>query len=234
MCHRNLSHEIDWALFKFSLTRQPSANRVEGAAVGCLLDGFYPVASVPLEELPGLDVHGIGRTTGLCRGRILPQITSVKIKGRQTPSQSYVITGGLGVPGDSGAWIIANADGRACGHILAWSDKRQVAYFCPMDVMFDDIKETLGAKEVSFPADEQVSDLVKKPDAIETASKRDGIEVSEREVNARLKSSPEAVRRSMFDSSVLVEKSEGNVGELELVDGMEGMVITTGLMVQDT
>lgn len=75
----------------------------------------------------------------------------VKVFGRQTPSQSYQVSGRLGVPGDSGAWIVDNTEGRACGHILAWSSRKQVAYICPMEIIFADIAETLDAP-VSLPS----------------------------------------------------------------------------------
>lgn len=93
----------------------------------------------------------MARTSGLQSGRILPGMVIVKIYGRQTPSTSYQVAGKLGVPGDSGAWVVGNEDGKACGHVLAWSERKQVAYICPMDVLLRDIGETLNAKSVSFP-----------------------------------------------------------------------------------
>jgi len=80
----------------------------------------------------------------------------VKIYGRQTPSTSYQVAGKLGVPGDSGAWVVDNEEGRACGHVLAWSTKKKVAYICPMEVLLRDIGETLGAKRISLPGGEDV------------------------------------------------------------------------------
>lgn len=57
----------------------------------------------------------------------------------------------LGIPGDSGAWIVDRLYGRLCGHILAWSERKQVAYICPMDVLLLDIAETLQATDVRLP-----------------------------------------------------------------------------------
>jgi len=80
----------------------------------------------------------------------------VKIFGRQTPSASYQVAGKLGVPGDSGAWVVDNEHGRACGHVLAWSTKKKVAYICPMDILFKDIGETLGAQSLRLPGGEEL------------------------------------------------------------------------------
>ena len=57
----------------------------------------------------------------------------------------------LGIPGDSGAWIVDRLYGRLCGHILAWSERKQVAYICPMDVLLLDIAETLQTTDVRLP-----------------------------------------------------------------------------------
>jgi len=57
----------------------------------------------------------------------------------------------LGIPGDSGAWIVDMIYGRLCGHILAWSERKQIAYICPMDVLLLDIAESLEATEVRLP-----------------------------------------------------------------------------------
>jgi hypothetical protein len=56
------------------------------------------------------------------------------------------------VPGDSGAWIYHSSTLQLCGHVLAWSDKRKTAYIAPMEVLFEDIKKTLDAEQVSLPS----------------------------------------------------------------------------------
>jgi hypothetical protein len=151
-------HEIDWALFEFSEHRCPDGNWIEGGEQHCHAKSGeqYPVSVAPSKELSDLEVHCIARTSGLQSGRILPAMVIVKIYGRQTPSSSYQVAGKLGVPGDSGAWVIDNKDGRACGHVLAWSSKKKVAYICPMDVLLRDIGETLKAKSIALPGGEEV------------------------------------------------------------------------------
>jgi hypothetical protein len=62
-----------------------------------------------------------------------------------------MLTTTLAVPGDSGAWIYNSSTLQLCGHVLAWSDKRKTAYIAPMEVLFDDIKKTLDAEDVSLP-----------------------------------------------------------------------------------
>jgi hypothetical protein len=149
-------HEIDWALIEFHPERCPQRNRIASGKQFCPHQEQYPVAVAPSSDLFDLDVHCMARTSGLQGGRILPGMVIVKIYGRQTPSSSYQVAGKLGVPGDSGAWVVDNDLGRACGHVLAWSSKKKVAYICPMDVLLRDIGETLNAKSVSLPGGSEV------------------------------------------------------------------------------
>lgn len=152
------THEIDWALFEFDASRCPTGNRItngeryyRGPKIA-----QYPTAVAPVADLGDLEVHCMARTSGLQSGRIMPGLVSVKIYGRHTPSSSYQVAGRLGVPGDSGAWLIDNEHGRACGHVLAWSSRKRVAYICPMDVLLKDIAETLSAQAVCLPGGETI------------------------------------------------------------------------------
>jgi len=149
---QGVAHEIDWALFEFEEERLPLGNHIKNGAKHCHLKSPYPVKIAPWSKLHDLEVHCMARTTGLQTGHILPGMSIVKIFGRQTPSHSYQVSGRLGMPGDSGAWLIDNKEGRACGHVLAWSSRKKVAYICPMEILLSDIAETLGARTVCFPS----------------------------------------------------------------------------------
>ncbi|CAK7209803.1 hypothetical protein SBRCBS47491_000564 [Sporothrix bragantina] len=167
-----LVHEIDWALFEFKAERQPPANSIPHLPLADVEvdaaeeDGILrPTTVAPATALPGLEVQCIARTSGLQTGRILPTITSVKIYGRTSPSHTYQISAAstgassgspIGIPGDSGAWIVEREHGRLCGHVLAWSARKRVAYLCPMDVLLLDIAETLEAGEVRLPGGDAV------------------------------------------------------------------------------
>ena len=151
----DIVHEIDWALFEFKDNRCPEKNHIENGQRFCTAKN-YPATVAPTSDLSDLQVHCMARTSGLQSGRILPGMVIVKIYGRQTPSSSYQVAGKLGVPGDSGAWVVDNEQGRACGHVLAWSSKKKVAYICPMAVLLRDVGETLQAKSISFPGGEEV------------------------------------------------------------------------------
>lgn len=170
-----LVHEIDWALFEFHDDRQPDDN-----AIPWVLGGQQPAAPTPsgrarnptsvapTSSLPGLEVQCMARTSGLQTGTIMPALTSVKIYGRTSPSHTYQISGTptpptsgntdkrkrslpMGIPGDSGAWIVDRHQGQLCGHVLAWSERKRVAYICPMDVLLRDILEALGASDIRLP-----------------------------------------------------------------------------------
>jgi hypothetical protein len=180
----NLVHEVDWALFEFSHDRLPVDNLIPRAQDVLSADSgsssgsgspkseramLHPTSVAPSASLPGLEVQCVARTSGLQTGQILPALTSVKIYGRASPSHTYQVasmlptdehSGGsavpMGIPGDSGAWVVDRLMGRLCGHILAWSQLKRVAYICPMDVLLEDIAQTLEASEVKLPGGQVV------------------------------------------------------------------------------
>ncbi|KAK4225160.1 hypothetical protein QBC38DRAFT_269905 [Podospora fimiseda] len=178
-------HEIDWALFEFHDERLPPGNIIpfvggpsspiatlQPAESRIPTSNVSPTNIVPSSSLPGLEVQCMARTSGLQTGLILPAIASVKMYGRTSPSQTYQVSGSppppesvphekqsslpMGIPGDSGAWVIDRDQGRVCGHILAFSQRKRIAYICPMDVMIHDIAETLEADEIRLPGGEVV------------------------------------------------------------------------------
>lgn len=176
-----LIHEVDWALFQFAEGRIPEDNSVFKAEEGVSTrrnrhrtscqKPIRPTTVAPSTSLPGMQVQCVARTSGVQTGQILPALCSVKIYGRMSPSQTYQVASGpatagegelkkgaipMGIPGDSGAWVVERKHGQLCGHILAWSQRKRVAYICPMDVLLMDIAETLEANEVKLPGGEAV------------------------------------------------------------------------------
>ncbi|KAI2464130.1 hypothetical protein F4781DRAFT_413999 [Annulohypoxylon bovei var. microspora] len=200
-----LVHEIDWALFDFQDERLPPDNLIPRAASTSTrsttsVGNIQPTEVVPARSLPGLEVQCIARTSGLQMGQILPALTSVKIYGRTSPSHTYQVSGRcskprgyrlpatedppkvyprstmpLGVPGDSGAWVVDRPYGRLCGHVLAWSERKQVAYICPMEVLFLDIAETLEARDVRLPGGKTVVSFAEREtdDVVEISDEED-------------------------------------------------------------
>lgn len=62
-----VSHEVDWALFKLHEDRKPTANVVDGGSKHCLKGNTlasYPCQVVKTEELGALRVHAFGSTSG--------------------------------------------------------------------------------------------------------------------------------------------------------------------------
>lgn len=169
-----LVHEIDWALFEFHPDRQPDYNALpwvlpNPTTASSSSEACNPTSVVSTSALPGLEVQCMARTSGLQTGLIMPALTSVKIYGRKSPSHTYQITGGtdekkkepkrglpMGIPGDSGAWIVDRHGAQLCGHVLAWSERKKVAYICPMEVLMKDILEALEASHVRLPGGEAV------------------------------------------------------------------------------
>lgn len=170
-----LVHEVDWALLEFAEGRLPADNciplagsgrarRRERGAKAPDAGLLRPTAVAPSASLPGMEVQCIGRTSGLRAGHILPALTSVKIFGRASASHTYQVASAAcaawdvatGAPGDSGAWVVDRRHERLCGHVLAWSQRKQVAYICPMDVLLLDMAETLDAAEICLPGGKPV------------------------------------------------------------------------------
>lgn len=150
----SISHEVDWALIKIREHRRADSNpnTIRGGARHCPTE--TPGGVVKATQLGGLKVHSLGRTSGLQTGTILPDMVTVKLPGRISDSDSWAIAGNFGIGGDSGAWVIDNATGEACAHVLAWW--AGLAYVAPMEVLFEDMAHTLSA-DVALPGQKQTT-----------------------------------------------------------------------------
>ncbi|CEI38580.1 hypothetical protein FVEN_g4857 [Fusarium venenatum] len=203
-----LVHEVDWALFEFAHDRLPDDNTIPRIDTKNPTS-LRPTDVVPLESLPNMEVQCMARTSGLQTGKILPALTSVKIYGRVSPSHAYQVTSGeeaeqeslhrvpLGIPGDSGAWIVSRDDGQLCGHVLAWSQRKRVAYICPMDVLLQDIAETLEAHEVKLPGGNIIiTSVVSKKHADLLEDDLEDLLEEEQDLPPQLVSSPDPVRET--------------------------------------
>ena len=83
--------------------------------------------------------------------------------------------------------MIDRRNGRLAGHVLAWSERKQVAYICPMDVLLLDIAETLEATEVRLPGGEAIIRLregaaIAAAIAASTVSRWDYVDTSKQQV----------------------------------------------------
>jgi hypothetical protein len=153
----SLPQEIDWALLELLPPRIHPYNVIRGGKKYCDSNGHsnssnatdcFPISIKGSTELAGAKVHCLGRTSGLASGVISSSMELLKLHGRSTFSASWTAHGAFGVGGDSGAWVVSS-DGKVCGHVLAERSGR--TYICPMDLLFEDIKETLGALHVALP-----------------------------------------------------------------------------------
>ncbi|KAL8692907.1 MAG: hypothetical protein Q9218_002165 [Villophora microphyllina] len=144
-----ISHEVDWALIKIREHRKGETNSIKDGTRHCRT--ATPCGLIKATDLGGLKVHALGRTSGLQTGTILPSMVIVKMPGRISHSQSWQVAGNFGMGGDSGTWVIDNATGGVCAHVLAWSERSNTAYVAPMEVLFEDIAQTLGA-DVTLPS----------------------------------------------------------------------------------
>ncbi|KAL1799603.1 hypothetical protein ACET3X_003640 [Alternaria dauci] len=257
-------HEIDWALLKLKENRLQPYNVCQGGRRFCMgsmtpeqraiasklekpvnrrnfspEEDEYPNGVAPTSSLGGMSVHCFGRTTGLQGGMISSVMSAVRIYHRKSFSRSWHVAGGFGKGGDSGAWVVQNGHHKVVGHVLAFCHKNQIAYICPMEVLLEDIKRTLGAKRIYLPGSvEQTLYKAKKArhhDVIEDLGSRVhglGIVDSAVDVRESLGSGPPAHgglwerlergrdsdkenRRSAMRSSIM-RVNEGRDGGLEM------------------
>ncbi|KAF2660288.1 hypothetical protein K491DRAFT_559884, partial [Lophiostoma macrostomum CBS 122681] len=192
-------HEIDWALLKLNEDRLQPYNLVQGGRRFCFNRALeedqreistklenpiarrhyspnedeYPNGVASSDNLGGLSVHCFGRTTGLQGGMVGSTMSSVRIYRRKTFSRSWYVAGGFGVGGDSGAWVVQNGTHRVVGHVLAWCERNHIAYICPMDVLLEDMKRTLGAKRVYLPGSVEEAKYLSRMNGKRTVQKED-------------------------------------------------------------
>lgn len=167
---QSLPQEIDWALFELLPPRIHHFNIIKGGSQYCTTD--RPISVRSSDDIACAKVHCLGRTSGLKTGVVSSTMELVKISGRSSFSASWTIAGDFGIGGDSGAWVISNDDGGVCGHVLA--SRKGRTYICPMDLLLDDIKQTLGATEVKLPvgAATKTSPISRKTEGLSEAINR--------------------------------------------------------------
>lgn len=250
-------HEIDWALLKLNDDRMQPYNVCQGGrrfALGSMEpdqrkissklaepvnrrhyqpgEDEYPNGVASADSLGGLNVHCFGRTTGLQGGMVGQAMSSVRIYRRKSFSRSWHVAGGFGVGGDSGAWVIQNNSHRVVGHVLAWCQRNHIAYICPMEVLLEDIKRTLGAKRIYLPgsaeqmlyaAKQQGQKMAVRESAIgelESAVQGLGIVDShDSAVDMRSAFSSRSSRRSRLDLSPLNTASDSDKENVRVLKG---------------
>lgn len=174
-----MKHEVDWALVRVHQERLSLQNSIAQDLKAKKKKRSKSTKAPPSEPIPitpgqsaetskkptpidrvassstlaNTPVSCCGRSSGFRTGRISQTMALVKMYGRQSFSSSWCVEGGFGIPGDSGAWVYNPATRELCGHVLAWGNKSQTAYIAPMDVLFEDIKTTLGAENVCLPVE---------------------------------------------------------------------------------
>lgn len=150
--HDNISHEVDWVLFKVCEGRLAPQNSIAGGQKYCTAPpSQYPCRVLRATALGDLAVHAIGSKSGLAAGKISSNMVLTKMPGRVFPSPVWRFKGDFGVGGDSGAWVVDNDTGALCGHVTAWSDYHQNGTISPMEVLLSDMERTLG-KPVALPS----------------------------------------------------------------------------------
>jgi len=103
-------------------------------------------------------------------------MSAVRIYRRKTFSRSWSVAGSFGVGGDSGAWIVQNSTHRVVGHVLAWCQRNHIAYLCPMEVLLEDIKRTLGARRIYLPGSAEHAEFADKKTR-NTTKEQSGVDV---------------------------------------------------------
>ncbi|KAF2019826.1 hypothetical protein BU24DRAFT_419438 [Aaosphaeria arxii CBS 175.79] len=221
-------HEIDWSLLKLKEERLQPYNVVQGGRMYCSSSEVapeqldireklatpvtrhryeekqdeYPNGVAKVDELGGLLVHCNGRTSGLQAGMVGHQMSSVRIHRRKSFARSWYVLGSFGVGGDSGAWVIQNNTHNVVGHVLAYCEVNKLAYICPMEVLFEDIKRTLGAERIYLPGSrEQASPSVQSVSPAPSYRESESSKVEDLQV---------AIKRLDLDSGIDVSSKVGS------------------------
>lgn len=185
-------YEIDWALLELDPPRLQPYNLVQGGRRHCKSpvsfipelktpvcrrdslytaeEDWYPTEIMPASNFANLEVHCLGRTSGLKTGIISAAQSFVKIKGRRNFSLSWTVVGDFGIGGDSGAWIVSNTTGQVAGHVLA--ERTGLTYMCAMHLLFDDIRQTLKACSISLPG---ASATITAMDELDTSARQGAV-----------------------------------------------------------
>jgi len=145
--------EMDWALYR------PLPSRI-GFNSDQKTFRFWRTWN---EVIPGAEVYSVGRTSGYQKGMINSSMSYVDfgdhatrewavIKLPSTEDEAWVESG-IGVDGDSGAWIIDYNTNRLYG--MLWGRHGEGAetltYFTPIVEIIADIKEKMGDVEICLP-----------------------------------------------------------------------------------
>jgi hypothetical protein len=145
--------EMDWALFATDKWPTSLDLHAQEISKGLLFS----------KVIPGAPVNATGRTSGYQTGLINTAMSLINHEGRFTREWSIIkdhqmtlkewIEGGIGVDGDSGAWIIDRNFGYLYG--MVWGRDRPttnpICLFSPIEDIVADIKERTGAEIVCLP-----------------------------------------------------------------------------------
>lgn len=150
--------EMDWALFGTDCWPHPLNLPVEEHAKKLKFSDVTPAARVKASARTSGDQIGIINTAmSVTRhGRRFTREWCV-CRDPASPIQDW-IEGGIGVDGDSGAWIVDRENGNLYG--MAWGRDRiatdPITLFTPIGDIVADIKEMMGADEVTLPESQEV------------------------------------------------------------------------------
>ncbi|MCJ1405857.1 hypothetical protein MMC11_009087 [Xylographa trunciseda] len=151
-----VNHRLDWALC--SINHRQGENRHRYRCVDGIVDtdSDNPMGDGKLCQETGdpeadMFVYFVGQRSGRQRGQVSSIATLVTLDGvdsqewsikvhRENPEAEIL-------PGDSGAWVIEEDNEKLVGQI--WGLQDGLLLFTPIRVIFADIKETLGAVDVS-------------------------------------------------------------------------------------
>jgi hypothetical protein len=124
--------------------------------------------------VPGAHIKSTGRTSGEQTGQVNTARSVVRHTTRFTQEHSVIkdpqstlsdwISGGIGVDGDSGSWLIDRDSGAL--YWAVWGRDRiktnPICLFSPITDVVADIKERNGAVTVVLPSDEPIAPLASK------------------------------------------------------------------------
>ena len=155
-------HRMDWALCKVNSARWgDNRHRYRSDKDTTNTDYLSPsthalgdgeLCQEACDPEPHTPIYFVGQKSSLHYGRISPSLTDVHMDGMSTQEWSVIVQHQVAekdiVAGDSGAWILRENDHHVVGQLWGWQDG--LLLFTPIKVVFADIMESVGTRNVSL------------------------------------------------------------------------------------
>ena len=155
-----VEHRMDWTLCEVRVARcginrhrfRFDDNDMDHMRQDAEPHGLGELCQDTCDVEPGRRVYFVGQKTGINHGRIGSSLINCRVNGIPTREWSIIVrhpvSDGNDFAGDSGAWILRESDHSVVGQLWGYEDG--LLLFTPINVIFADIMDSLGTKNVGL------------------------------------------------------------------------------------